>query len=404
MKYKSILGLLAFSALCLFGCSSSNGSTVPASTAPVETKAAETTAASSAEDTTEIETEVITEAETEEEPEEVIDLTGTWICENGNVESEEEIDPYRRIIVITEKFTNYFFEEKESGKVTVGFIGHVPELINNDNNTYHYKSQSAWIIPKGNYDMDFTFRDLEFDYSDEKLLSSYTFEKGEWQTDIDFSQIKTVSVNQDEFFNAASLLINDDYNGYLNGKDSVIGLYEEQCGFPEGLNKENLCDSLNTYMKEYNTSGLSIDHDFPWLICQYMTCSLCMYFDGTMEEVDPEGTLPFRLAIKYPSISECTADELIKALEDNPLRASNTYKEKYILLYGYLNNIDSSGEYINLRSSDKYSFANIQCFIKNEEQVNRVMDMNIGDQIALIGKVTEVGELMGYLIDIEEFL
>lgn len=67
-----------------------------------------------------------------------------------------------------------------------------------------------------------------------------------------------------------------------------------------------------------------------------------------------------------------TTDTLFKALDDNALSASDTYKGKYVKLTGILSNIDSDGKYFSLGSSNnKYMFDTVLCRI-NKEQLDKV--------------------------------
>ena len=73
-----------------------------------------------------------------------------------------------------------------------------------------------------------------------------------------------------------------------------------------------------------------------------------------------------------------------------------------IRLHTFLNGtIDSNGKYIGIDSDDEWSFVNIQCFIKNDDQKSQIMDMSSGDEVTIRGKITGVGEVLGYSIDIE---
>lgn len=97
-----------------------------------------------------------------------------------------------------------------------------------------------------------------------------------------------------------------------------------------------------------------------------------------------------------------TVDELKKALDDNPMRAKETYKNAYIEVTGKLDNIDASEKYISLiGANDWVSFVGAQCYTKNDYQKAQVREMNNGDMITLRGKCTYVGEIMGFQIDID---
>ena len=94
--------------------------------------------------------------------------------------------------------------------------------------------------------------------------------------------------------------------------------------------------------------------------------------------------------------------ELVKDLEANALNAENKYNGKYVEITGELSNIDSKGKYISLSPADQIiSFINVQCYIKNDEQKSKVATLTTGDTVTLKGKITSVGEVMGYSLDID---
>ena len=106
--------------------------------------------------------------------------------------------------------------------------------------------------------------------------------------------------------------------------------------------------------------------------------------------------------IEYISVSK---QELSDALNANALKAADTYKGKYLEVSGYLDVIDSSGKYISINAGgDDYTFVSVRCDIKNDEQKAIIMDLNTGDALTIKGKCTDVGEILGYDIDIEEII
>lgn len=44
----------------------------------------------------------------------------------------------------------------------------------------------------------------------------------------------------------------------------------------------------------------------------------------------------------------------------------------------------------------------VQCYIMSEDQKSAVMDMTIGDTLMVKGKIIDVGEVLGYSLDIDE--
>lgn len=100
--------------------------------------------------------------------------------------------------------------------------------------------------------------------------------------------------------------------------------------------------------------------------------------------------------------TEVTTDELSDALEANAMNASDTYKGNYYAVTGRLSNIDASGKYISLVDiNDQLSFNVIQCFIKSDDQLEKVKGMAVDDTVTVRGKITDVGELLGYQLNID---
>ncbi len=106
------------------------------------------------------------------------------------------------------------------------------------------------------------------------------------------------------------------------------------------------------------------------------------------------------VAINYTPYS---VTELSEDLDANALKASDKYKGQYVELRGTLNVIDSDGKYISIvDSSDAWAILGVQCSIKTDEQKKAVMDFALGDEIVVKGKITNVGEVLGYYLDMTE--
>ena len=105
-------------------------------------------------------------------------------------------------------------------------------------------------------------------------------------------------------------------------------------------------------------------------------------------------------AIEYTAY---TVTELSEDLDSNALKAADKYKGQYVELTGRLSVIDSNGKYISIVDrTDEWAITGVQCYIKNDEQKQVVMDMSIGDEIVVKGKITDVGEVLGYFLDMTE--
>lgn len=104
------------------------------------------------------------------------------------------------------------------------------------------------------------------------------------------------------------------------------------------------------------------------------------------------------------SYAQHDVTELFAALKDNALKAERTYQDQYVELYGFLANIDSDGKYISVGAAEdnwEYMFDTVHCTIKSEAQLDQVIELSTGDSITVRGKITDIGELLGYMLDID---
>ena len=96
-------------------------------------------------------------------------------------------------------------------------------------------------------------------------------------------------------------------------------------------------------------------------------------------------------------------DELEDALTNNAAAAKDKYKGKYVEIKGRLGTIDADLKYISLLSiTDEWDFSGIHCSIKNNEQKEVVKTLSKDQTITIKGKITDVGEVLGYYLDIIE--
>lgn len=104
------------------------------------------------------------------------------------------------------------------------------------------------------------------------------------------------------------------------------------------------------------------------------------------------------------SYTPVTVTEMMESLNGNAMKASEIYKGQYLEITGKLSVIDSNGKYISILGDGDFEITGVQCYLKNEEQKAAVMEMSTGDTITVRGKCKEVGEIIGYTLDIDEFV
>lgn len=98
-------------------------------------------------------------------------------------------------------------------------------------------------------------------------------------------------------------------------------------------------------------------------------------------------------------------DILNDALENNAAAAKDTYNKKYVEVTGKLSVIDSDLAYISIVSTtDQWDFMGVHCNIKNTETKNIVKTLSKDQVITIKGKITDVGEVLGYYLDIIEIV
>lgn len=98
-----------------------------------------------------------------------------------------------------------------------------------------------------------------------------------------------------------------------------------------------------------------------------------------------------------------TVSQLMNDLDTNALGASEKYKGQYVELTGKLNAIDSDGKYIDIVSGDdEFEFIGVTCYIKSDEQKAVIMSASTGDTLVVKGKITDVGDVLGYYLNIDE--
>lgn len=132
---------------------------------------------------------------------------------------------------------------------------------------------------------------------------------------------------------------------------------------------------------------------------------------GAMGGSDPEETAGQTTESKSESKSETKEKitytkyevaKLMDDLEENALKAKDTYNEQYVELAGKLGTIDSSGDYITIEpDNDDFVIISVQCYIQDEEQKNIIKELSAGDSIVVKGQITDVGEVMGYSLDMD---
>ena len=117
-------------------------------------------------------------------------------------------------------------------------------------------------------------------------------------------------------------------------------------------------------------------------------------YEKEQEKIDTTG-------IDYQQI---TVDELMKKLEENPAAAKEEYKGKYLEITGKMDVIDSDLKYIGIYAINDFDLTGIHCRVKDKVTKEKIKTLTKGQTIVVRGKITDVGEIAGYYMDIHQIL
>ena len=108
---------------------------------------------------------------------------------------------------------------------------------------------------------------------------------------------------------------------------------------------------------------------------------------------------PAKVEEKEPEIeyTEYTVDELVKDLNKNAASAKDKYDGQYVELTGKLSYVDSDGRYFGIKPLESGLWLeSVTCYIKDKEQKENIKEHEVEEKITVKGKITDVGEILGY--------
>jgi hypothetical protein len=104
----------------------------------------------------------------------------------------------------------------------------------------------------------------------------------------------------------------------------------------------------------------------------------------------------------FHGFEDVTLEELFDALNDNELKAKDTYVGKYVRVTGVLSGIDVDGRYIDIDDGAFLTSRSICCNLVTDDVRRQVKKVKKGDEVAVRGKVVDIYEKLlsrGYTID-----
>lgn len=114
----------------------------------------------------------------------------------------------------------------------------------------------------------------------------------------------------------------------------------------------------------------------------------------------PASKSPAKAKPAEPAIA-VSSKEMIALLEGNALKAKNTYEDKRVTVSGFVGSIDASGDYFALDPTrDAFILTGVQVRTSDKFQ-DQVANFSKGQAVTVTGKITNVGEVMGYSLKAE---
>ena len=137
----------------------------------------------------------------------------------------------------------------------------------------------------------------------------------------------------------------------------------------------------------------------------FTACVMAVFAIGFAASDDSESSSSSVTQEEIPTnVTQVDVVDMLLDLEQNEMRAQKKYSNKWFNITGILGSMDSEGEYFSLRG-DAFGMTSVHCKIpadKREEITDKLVNMEKGDHIVVKGKVTDMGEIMGYYVTIVE--
>lgn len=147
----------------------------------------------------------------------------------------------------------------------------------------------------------------------------------------------------------------------------------------------------------------SLEVSVAMLLDNYGLLDLSYYLGNDGQDhtapTEPDETEVIPESISYIS---CQVDDLLNNLDQNAMRASRNYNGQYLLLTGKIWSFATDGNSFSLTglNDDTSLFSTlIYCMVPDSEQVDVLLNANIGDKIVIKCVVTVVDQFTGYKVD-----
>lgn len=96
---------------------------------------------------------------------------------------------------------------------------------------------------------------------------------------------------------------------------------------------------------------------------------------------------------------------MMAELQQNAAAAQKKYKGQLVCVTGRIGVIDSNGDYLAIFPDDQYAITGVRCDLawNNKEQENFLLSVQMNQRIRAYGKISDVGEVIGYALSVDKF-
>ena len=99
----------------------------------------------------------------------------------------------------------------------------------------------------------------------------------------------------------------------------------------------------------------------------------------------------------------CEVNGMFADLRRNPLTARETYENNCVKFYGKITDIHNYGYYILVSdTNEEWDYDIIRCVVMNKKQEEVLKTKSIGDTVFIKGRITLIGENIGFNLNIHE--
>lgn len=126
-----------------------------------------------------------------------------------------------------------------------------------------------------------------------------------------------------------------------------------------------------------------------------------LFYRPQTQNTNPGAQATESLQIQYEKVD---LQVMLDELDANAMRAEETYQGKYIEITGKIQSFDSDAKYISIVPCDASVgiFDSVMCDLTDPTHKAFLLEKSVGDVVTIRGKVTTIGEVMGYHIKIAE--